>query len=107
MIENRLNEPILVTLTSNNFDSIRNKVFKIFPRDTLLLLTSGTENLGRNEQPRGVYTKELFVIDEIRIADTLNNIFDKDFRMSNYWRYNVTGMREGTYKLIIDSAFHN
>jgi len=105
VIENRWQEPILVTLTSKDFDSIRGKVFKVYPNDTVLVLTSGTENLGRDEQPRGVYIDELFPIVEIEIADTLNNVIAKDFRKSRYWRYSVTGNREGTYRLVVDSVF--
>ena len=88
-----------------SFQGLENAVVEtktIKPGDSLVILKTKTENLGKHEKPAGIW----------KISDTINDIekieikidrrlIDTDFRLAKYWIYNAENLKIGKYNLEI------
>jgi hypothetical protein len=77
--------------------------FYIKSSETKLIRVTPTENLGRNEDPHGVYDTEIIELGDF-IAYSEGTKINRDFKDIKYWTYKMTGDQVGTYLMKIDDS---
>jgi hypothetical protein len=82
-------------------DEVEQDSFNINPSRTQLIRVTPSENLGRNEDPEGIYDEEINALGDLIIYSDGQRI-DKNFNDIKYWTYEVTGDKVGTYTMIIN-----
>lgn len=74
--------------------------FLIAGGEQIRILTTGSGNLGKNDDPFDIFKVELtdFYVLEVHVDDTL---IEKDFRQRSYWEFQMNGNQSSTYLLRI------